>query len=453
MLPEPQTKSEEKLSFATWMLSRILPLSNLDFDSQMASLIESWGMLGPDERFVFNKLVTGALRPAVDREHLVGALAMAGNLPPWVVDQRLNRIATSIEFSSLISADISDSNLSRPYELCGAESSPNPLDALEEIGDWHVEAQWDGIRAQLVARGGSCTIWLRSGALARHDFREIYRDAGWISDGTVLDGEIVSWGETGPDSPAWIAKRLQRRSRGKEGDDGPRMTFIVFDILEHLGEDVRELPFRERRALLEQVLPADFTQMNGSLEHPWLVTRTGGLNLSAAIQFSGHSELSVHLNRARALGLKGLILKRLDAEYSASDSWLALKPESLTIDAVVMYVERGAGAQANLCAYVTVGVWKDDGLVPVAKVGANFSEDDAKIVEAFVAANTLERFGPVRTVKPDLVVELAFDGVEPAARRKSGITLRNPRIVGLRGEAGPDGIANLESLVAMMNKA
>jgi DNA ligase-1 len=408
-------------NLSQWIQDRVQPLANMDEARQSAALIEAWSQLDSEGRFVFNKLVLGLLRPPVTREEVIEAYARFRQIPPWAVHLRLEDTWTSslANYSQFCSTVLTDVERHKPYRLC----TVSKLDSEIDPSRWLAEPKLDGIRVQAIRRAGKNSLWLKSESLVSDRFPEIRNTMDSLPDGTVLDGVIVAWTDGKPQPSSTLVSRLERKPAVKRAEAQPNLVFIAFDILEFDGEDVRGRPFHERRELLEQI----------SSEAIVLAESNPAVDLGR------------QLEEARVAGADGLILKRLHSCYGRNpdeDTWLVLKSESKTLAGVLMYVERGAAGQIE---QVTVGVWRGEELIPIAKVPAVFSTDEATSIEAFVKENTLERFGPVRTVRPAIVIEIAYDGVEPASRRKAGIALRTPRIVGIRGDLAAESADHINS--------
>jgi DNA ligase-1 len=460
VLAEPEIESG--LTLSECVLQRIMPLAGLQSCRQADFLVACWGTMSRAERLVYNKLVTGKLRSAVSVQEVSTLLANISGLSVSTINFRLatDWVPNGSFFLSLIAPDQSDAEHALPYEFCSAAPVAADLSVVEGGLGWLAEGLSDGLRAQVVRRRGKCYVWLRSGALVTDSFPEIAKACRGIPDGTVLDGEIVAWMEDGLRPVSAVTKRLDRKPRTVIPAGEPEMRFLAFDILENAGCDVRLVPFAERRRMLEEILSGHISiGLTNSEEtrEPALLTR--GLALSSALSVSDRTSITTLLDQARELGMRGLILKKVDSPYVSDEdqrSWFALKSEPLSVHGVLMYVERDSGGISPGFLF-TLGVWKDEDLIPIAKVGREFSTEQSSMIEAFVKENTLEKFGPVRTVRAAIVMELRFDGVEVSARRKAGIALRSPRIhrmcVGMRPEEAGRLSTILELLSSPLSKA
>jgi len=345
--------------------------------------------------------------------------------------------AGSLFFESLLSQDHDPTeDLSKPYPFCLAhplEAEPNSLGDLLE---WHVEWKWDGIRAQVIRRGGNTYVWSRGEELITARFPEIAAIGDRLPEGTVIDGEILAWSDGRPLPFAELQKRIGRKIVGAKLLQSVPVTLIAFDVLEFQGQDVRANQFSERLQILTQL------KTSGLIEVPM------------PEQVGDWPELATVREQARDLRVEGLMLKRKSSVYGVGrkrGDWWKWKLEPFTIDAVLIYAQRGSGKRASLYTDYTFAVWNDEKqLVPIAKAYSGLTDAEIKEVDAFVRRNTQDKFGPVRTVAPMLVMELAFEGIQKSSRHKSGIAVRFPRIARWRHDKGPDDantLAEIKSLI------
>lgn len=439
LLPETASGSDQPLSY--WVTQRLLPLRELDEASQRIQLVDSWRQLTRGERFVWNKLITGEFRVGVSRLLVVRALAQHSGVP---ADVLLHRMMGSWEptadfFRSLLNETTSDADLSRPYPFCLAHAFQGELSELGEPRDWLIEWKWDGIRAQVVRRGEDFSIWSRGEELMTERFPDLHADAQSLPPGTVLDGEIVAWRDGRVLPFAEMQRRIGRKQLGKKilGDVPAR--FIAFDVLEDAGDDIRPLPMSQRRLRLETLL-AEYGE-------------SSRFTCSQAMTFASWEECQQRRSQSREQGVEGFMLKRLDSPYGVGRTtgmWWKWKIDPYTVDAVMVYAQRGHGRRASLYTDYTFGVWDNGVLVPFAKAYSGLTDEEILAVDRFVRQNTLERFGPVRSVKPELVFELAFENIQLSNRHKSGIAVRFPRISRWRTDKRPEDADTLENLKAMI---
>ena len=408
------------LGLRTAVEGRLLLSQDDDETSLRDSILGTWREMDDRQRLVWNKMITGDLRVGVSRQTIIRALGELAGLEASVIS---HRIMSPWEpagefFRWLLSPDRGDTDVSRPYPLQLAF----PLEALPEtLGDrhqWCAEWKRDGIRAQVVKRGGMAFIWSRGGELLGRTFPELAVAAATLPDGTVIDGEILPWKDGSPLPFSLLQRRIGRQSPTRKVLEEIPVIFMAFDLLESQGRDIRTAPLRERRTGLEGI----FGQ-RGFEER---------FRLSEILKDASWEDLAARRRGCRAVQAEGLMLKNLDSPYEAGrlrGSWWKWKIEPHTIDAILIYARPGQVGSENRFTDYTFGVWRRGDLVPVARACTGLTDDEIGRIDDFVRQNTLEKFGPVRSVSPQLVFEIAFDGIETSARHKSGLTLRSPRIV------------------------
>ena len=440
----PPADHDEDLPLHRWMDERLLPLRSSSVAEKRAVVEQAWSELDDDSRFVFHKIITGAFRVGVSRGLVVRGLAEASGIDPDVLSHRLMgdwEPAPGL-FAQWTSTDTRDAEISKPYPFFLA----HPLEAdpatLGEPIDWQAEWKWDGIRAQVIRRAGETFIWSRGEDLTTDRFPELVELARHLPDGTVIDGEIVGFREDQVMPFAALQRRIGRKQLGKKILSDVPVTLIAFDLLELDGSDCRHEPLSERRAQLEQVINTANTTIEGV-----------GFLLSSAHHFSSWEELATLRQTSRENHAEGIMLKRLTSPYRVGrprGDWWKWKIEPYTVDAVLIYAQRGSGKRASLYTDYTFGVWDDDQLVPFAKAYSGLTDAEIRQVDRFVRQNTLERFGPVRSVKPELVFELAFENISESNRHKSGIAVRFPRIARWREDLRIEDADSLETIKAMI---
>lgn len=466
-------------SFDYWVRERLLPLGGMSDEEQREALSKAWKELSKAERLVFNKLITGAWRVGVSQDLVVRAISKASGVPAPVISHRLmGDWSPSAEFYDwLIGPETGDTDVSRPYPFCLAhplEAGPEPLG---DIREWQIEWKFDGIRAQLIRRNGESFIWSRGEDLITERFPEIKDVCNQLPDGTVLDGEILAWGNGKPMPFLELQKRIGRKVLGKKILTDVPVVVVVFDVLEAEGKDVRELPTTERRAILEDLVSDVNSRppVQGALEivfpegslssDPRLAVRSTGrqiqnaqsrLLLARSIQAKDWSDLTEQRRVARELNVEGLMLKRVDAPYLVGRKkgmWWKWKIDPLTVDAVLIYAQRGNGKRASLYTDYTFGVWDEGKLIPFAKAYTGLTDEEIRQVDSWVRRNTLEKFGPVRVVKPEMVMELAFEQIQLSNRHKAGIAVRFPRIQRWRHDKKADEADTLDSVKELLRVA
>src|SRR5579862_110567 len=442
-LTEHPTPNAEHRSLSNWVESRLLPLGRLENDAQKVALLQAWADLDRQGRYVFNKLITGAFRVGVSQDLVVRAVSQYSNVPVAVVSHRLMGAwePTGEFFSRLVAKDAEDTDDSRPYPFCLAHPLHVELEKLGPVEDWLAEWKWDGIRAQLIRRNGRSFVWSRGEDLITERFPEIEAICDQLPDGTVVDGEILAWKDGRPMKFLDLQQRIGRKVLSKRILEQIPVVVVVFDVLEWQGSDIREMPFVDRRGLLERLVEGSAPQSPGSL----LISRT--------VEGATWEEMASKRMRARDLGVEGLMLKRRDSPYPVGRKkgiWWKWKIDPMTVDCVLIYAMRGSGKRASLYTDYTFGVWNGDELVSFAKAYSGLTDDEIRRVDGWVRRNTLERSGPVRVVRPELVFELGFEAIQLSSRHKSGIAVRFPRILRWRHDKQPQDADTLESVKAML---
>lgn len=416
----PENTSVDNRSLSQW-INDLRGLAAVDEPERKAFVLDAWQRLGGTERFVFNKLITGGFRVGISQKLMTRALSQATDKPEAELAHRLmgNWHPDDVSWHSLIVAEDASADASRPYPFYlayGLEEEPEALGAPDA---WRAEWKWDGIRGQLILRDGEYFVWSRGEELMSDRFPELARALDHLPAGTVLDGELLVWQADAqkPSSFNALQARIGRKTVPKKLLAEAPVVLHAYDLLEWEGEDMRALPFEQRRAQLERAcatLPPD-----------------APVRLSPQHAFASWSDLHALRETARDENAEGLMLKRTDSPYLAGrkkGDWWKWKLDPLTIDAVMIYAQSGSGRRANLFTDFTFAVWNGDDLVPFTKAYSGLTDAEFRQITAWVRKNTLQRFGPVRQVTPHHVFEIAFEGIQASTRHKSGVALRFPRM-------------------------
>lgn len=429
----------EPVPLHVWMEERLPELARVSEDQQREILARYWRELDQPGRYALNKLIGGSWRVGVSQELVIRALSQASEIPPPTIAHRLmgDWRPTAEFYHALLDADSEEAVVSRPYPFCLAHPLESSLDDLGPIEEWHAEWKWDGIRTQLVRREGQTFVWSRGEELITDRFPEIAEIGTWLPDGTVIDGEILAWQGELPKKFLELQRRIGRKTVGKKLLEEVPVQLVAFDLLEHQGQDQRQVPFDDRRRLLSQMCAENIPN----------------LRLSPCVDASTWNDLAQERESARERNVEGLMLKRRDSLYLVGRKkglWWKWKIDPLTVDAVLIYAARGSGKRASLYTDYTFGVWDGDRLVSFAKAYSGLSDEEIRKVDAWVRKNTLEKFGPVRTVTPELVFELAFEGIQLSNRHKSGVAVRFPRILRWRRDKPKEEADRLDQIKEML---
>jgi DNA ligase-1 len=424
-----------------WVEERLLGLRDLDPPAQRSALFAAWSELGGRERYVWNKLITGAFRVGASQRLVVRALAEVSGVADEVIAHRLMGAwePDAAFFQRLIATDTDDADKSRPYPFALAYPLELDSESLGPVEAWQPEWKWDGIRAQLVRRAGCVWLWSRGEDLLTGRFPEVELTGGVLPDGTVLDGELLPWLDGAPLPFAQMQRRIGRKTLSRKILAEVPVVLLAYDLLEDGGADVRSLPLVERRARLEELVAA--------------LPGGAAIRLSPVIEAPTWEALVEARLASRAHHAEGLMLKRLDSVYGVGrrrGDWWKWKVDPYSVDAVLIYAQPGSGRRAGLFTDYTFGVWDGDKLVPFAKAYSGLTDVEIARVDAFVRQNTLERYGPVRVVKPELVFELAFEGIQRSTRHRSGIAVRFPRMARWRTDKRAADADSIETVRALL---
>ncbi len=456
LLPE-QTKTS-KLGLAQWVEQRVLPLKGLPEVDQVAALAQYWAQLPADERFLLNKLLTGGFRVGVSKLLVLRSLAQAFTLDSQQIAQRFvgytdaKILPTSQRFETLIAQANTDGFAfsGKPLPFFLAHPLKDDVSSLGSLQDWQAEWKWDGIRAQLVIHENATALWSRGEELISESFPELMEIANALPTGTTLDGEILAWSFL-DDQPQPFAQLQQRTTRKKITakilKDIPTV-FVCYDLLQFQDQDIRQQALSVRRKTLEQVV--------AQTQHP-------NLKISPLINADSWSALALIRDQARANRVEGLMLKSRQSVYGAGrikstvgGDWWKWKLDPLTVDAVLLYAQTGHGKRATLYTDYTFAVWDDNPdpsartLLPFAKAYSGLTDEQINQVDAIIKRTTIEKFGPVRSVTPTLVFELAFEGIQVSKRHKAGVAVRFPRILRWRTDKPVDQADTIATLRALI---
>jgi len=419
----------------------LLPLRNLDPDAQRVALGAMWDALETRQRFVWNKLITGAFRVGVSQRMVTRALAEVTGVPQPVVAHRLmgHWEPTPQFFRGLFDANTQDADRSRPYPFFLAHPWEDDIDKLGDARDWQAEWKWDGIRAQYIRRDGRNYLWTRGEELVTERYPELDPVGEALPEGTVIDGELLPWRDGQVLPFAQMQRRIGRKTIGKKLLREVPVVLMAYDLLEWRGEDIRARPLYERRAVLEEAV-----QQAGL---------PGLLRASPLVEADTWHTCAQRRAESRERLVEGLMLKRQDSPYRVGRTrgdWWKWKVAPYTVDAVLIYAQRGHGRRASLYTDYTFAVWQDENLVPFAKAYSGLTDDEMRKVDRFVRQNTVEKFGPVRSVKPELVFELGFEAIQRSTRHKSGIAVRFPRMLRWRTDKQPHDADTLDTIQSML---
>jgi DNA ligase-1 len=482
----PREAELSDVGLAEWVEQRLLPLRGLPPEEIAQRMRGYWRELDEQGRFLLTKLVGGGFRVGVSKLLVQRALAAHSGVDAKRVAQRMmgytdGKAMPSAERYAALVAQVEEGVVDRadegqPYPFFLAHQLDGPVEVftsrLGPVGDWQVEWKYDGIRGQIVKRAGQVWIWSRGEELVTERFPEIVALAQRLPDGTVLDGEILVWVDEPVEPPgtvigrpaafALLQQRIGRKTLTKKVLADAPVTFMAYDLLEQDGADLRERPQRERRERLEALLA----------DTPF--------KLSPIESAASWLEFAQRRRQSRERGVEGFMLKRLDAAYGTGRTkvdglWWKWKIDPMTIDCVLVYAQAGHGRRASVYTDYTFAVWnrepqgKEEAdavleaiaakepaqpgalqLVAFAKAYSGLTDEEFRRVDAIIRKTTLEKFGPVRSVRPSLVFELGFEGINRSGRHKSGIAVRFPRMLRIRHDKPLHEANTLQDLEALL---
>ena len=434
LLPKPRHHLD--LSLNEWMME-LKALKSKSDEAKKAFVLEAWTGLGQQECLIFNKLIGGSFRIGVSKKTLVNAVAKLTGID---ANQLMHSIighweVETISYEALINGSHINYDNSKPYPFCLAYALEKDLEELGPPEDWMLEQKWDGIRGQIVKRNNEIYIWSRGEELVTKQFPELVEAISNFQDDFVIDGEILAMKDNDVLLFNDLQKRLNRKHVTKKLLQDVPVGFKAYDILELNGEDIRNRPFEKRRQHLETLFES--------------ITLPKILQLSFIVNFKVWEELHSIRENSRVINSEGLMLKQKKSPYHTGrkkGDWWKWKVDPLTIDAVMIYAQKGSGRRSSKYTDYTFAVKKDDGLVTVAKAYSGLTDKEISEISRWVNQNAIEKFGPVRTVKPELVFEIAFEGIALSNRHKSGVALRFPRIARWRKDKPVDDIDTIESV-------
>ena len=404
-----------------------------DLPAAIATMLDR---LGPSQRLAFLKLATGNMRIGLSARMARMALADMGDPDVAQIEEIWHGLTPPYQplFDWIAGG-------TRPEHAARAPFRPvmlsTPVD-LDQLGafdpaDYVAEWKWDGIRVQAINDGGVRRLYSRTGEDISNSFPDLIEALNFY--GTV-DGELLV--RRGEDVAVFgdLQKRLGRKQVGRGMLESHPAGLRVYDLMIWQGRDLRELPLMERRAVLEG---ADF----GS----------NRIDVSPLLDFTTWDDLAALRADPPAAVIEGVMIKRRDSPYVGGrprGPWFKWKRDPHVVDAVLLYAQRGHGKRSGFYSDFTFGLWEADQLVPVGKAYFGFTDEELRELDRFVRNNTTERFGPVRSVAPKLVLEVAFEGLNASGRHKSGVAMRFPRISRIRWDKPASEADHLSTLKAMI---
>ena len=437
----PAKELEETISLAG-LMDELKELQTADDFAKQEYILNKWNRLPRESCLIFNKLIMGGFRIGVSEAIVIQALAKYLEKDPQAVAHLIsgNWNPYTTTFAELIHESVITVDQSKPYPFFLAYGLEGEVSNLGSPDEWQVEWKWDGIRGQLIRRAGNMYLWSRGEDLITDRFPELDGISALMPDGLALDGEILTYRDGLPLSFQYLQTRIGRKTVSKKQLAEAPVVFMAYDLLEYNGVDMRSTPQQERRALLETIIR--------NINNPHLI-------LSPLVKFKAWEELGTLMSTARERGCEGFMIKRKNSIYQAGrrrGDWWKWKIDPMSVDAVMIYAQKGHGKRGNLYTDYTFAVRDGDKLVSFAKAYSGLTDKEINRVDNFVKRHSLEAFGPVRTVEPKLVFEIAFEGISASARHKSGVAVRFPRILRWREDKTVDEINTIDDLQQLLQQ-
>jgi DNA ligase-1 len=446
VIPTTNNQSDKSL---TEFVEEMISLKRKTDEEKREYLHRNWLALNYYERFVFTKLITGSFRIGVSQKLMTRALSKATGVDEDMLAYKLmgEWDPAKISFQDLVMEEKAQDYLSKPFPFYLAYAIEGKLEDLGDVNQWSAEHKWDGIRSQTIVRDGNLYIWSRGEELVTDKYPEFGSFLGVIPNGTVIDGEILPWVEDNIGSFNDLQTRIGRKTVSAALLKKTPVVIRAYDLLEWQGQDIRQRPFIERRQLLEQLYD--------NIKEAGLP-----LQLSERIDLKSWDEALHEKAKSRDLRSEGLMFKRKESPYLVGrkkGDWWKWKLDPFSIDAVLTYAMRGSGRRSNLFTDYTFALWQtnEDGtkeLVTFAKAYSGLTDAEFRMVDDYIKKNTLDRFGPVRSVTPKLVFEIGFEGISFSGRHKSGVATRFPRILRWRHDKTIDDANSIDDLKDLIPK-
>ena len=433
------------------LINEILPkLKKLDENKKQLYIKSLWEKISKDNQLIFNKILSGTFRIGVSKGLVVKAISNMTGVDESIILHRLMGELEPIEetYMFLINQKLEQKELDyKPYPFQLANTFDERIKETISVDKYQFESKWDGIRSQIIKRSNNISIWTRGEELVNKTFPELIKIISHFKNDFVLDGEILIWDENKnrPKNFSLLQKRLGRKSPSLKIQKDLPVVFMAYDILEINGKDIRSKILSERRNILEKSFSNLISEDKSII---------GKIKITKLHQISNWIDLEEVKNSARKSNTEGLVIKDKQSEYvpgRKKGNWWKYKIDPMQLDGILIYARPGSGKRADLYTDYSFGIWEDNKLVKFANAYSGLNNEEIRELDKWIRRNTLERFGPVRSVKPELVFEISFDNIQISKRHKSGIALRFPRITKWRRDKNIMEADNLENALKMIS--
>ena len=433
------------------LINEILPkLKKLDENKKKLYIKSLWEKISKDNQLIFNKILTGTFRIGVSKGLVVKAISNMTGVDKSIILHRLMGELEPIEetYMFLINQKLEQKELDyKPYPFQLANTFDEIIKETISVDKYQFESKWDGIRSQIIKRSNNISIWTRGEELVNKTFPELIKIISHFKNDFVLDGEILIWDDNKnrPKNFSLLQKRLGRKSPSLKIQKDLPVVFMAYDILEINGKDIRSKILSERRNILEKSFSNLISEDKSII---------GKIKITKLHQISNWIDLEEVKNSARKSNTEGLVIKDKQSEYvpgRKKGNWWKYKIDPMQLDGILIYARPGSGKRADLYTDYSFGIWEDNKLVKFANAYSGLNNEEIRELDKWIRRNTLEKFGPVRSVKPELVFEISFDNIQISKRHKSGIALRFPRITKWRRDKNIMEADNLENALKMIS--
>ena len=433
------------------LINEILPkLKKLDENKKKLYIKSLWEKISKDNQLIFNKILSGTFRIGVSKGLVVKAISNMTGVDESIILHRLMGELEPIEetYMFLINQKLEQKELDyKPYPFQLANTFDERIKETISVDKYQFESKWDGIRSQIIKRSNNISIWTRGEELVNKTFPELIKIISHFKNDFVLDGEILIWDENKnrPKDFSLLQKRLGRKSPSLKIQKDLPVVFMAYDILEINGKDIRSKILSERRNILEKSFSNLISEDKSII---------GKIKITKLHQISNWIDLEEVKNSARKSNTEGLVIKDKQSEYvpgRKKGNWWKYKIDPMQLDGILIYARPGSGKRADLYTDYSFGIWEDNKLVKFANAYSGLNNEEIRELDKWIRRNTLEKFGPVRSVKPELVFEISFDNIQISKRHKSGIALRFPRITKWRRDKNIMEADNLENALKMIS--
>jgi len=433
------------------LVNKILPnLSKLDENQKISKLKLLWEKTSKNNQLIFNKILTGTFRIGVSKGLVTKAISKMIGIDQSIILHRLMGDFEPIEetYMFLINKKLEQKELTyKPYPFQLANTFDMKIKEITSIDQFQFESKWDGIRSQIIKRSNNISIWTRGEELVNKTFPELVEIISYFNNDFVVDGEILIWDyyKNCPKNFSLLQKRLGRKSPSNKIQKDLPVVFIAYDILEINGNDIRGKILCERRNILEEKF------LNSTLQDKNIISKK--IKITKLLQINNWEKLEEAKHSARNINTEGLVIKNKNSKYlpgRKKGNWWKYKIDPMQLDGVLIYARPGSGKRADLYTDYSFALWENNKLVKFTNAYSGLKNQEIIELDKWIRKNTLERYGPVRSVKPELVFEVSFDNIQFSKRHKSGISLRFPRITKWRKDKNIKDADKLENAVRMI---